>query len=282
MCLPICHDLVVLAMQEPHYGAPGVRELLEAVARERLPCVSIMNMPPLPYLARVPGVDVEACRACYTDPEVWDPMDPALVTLCSPDPQAFRPPDEPDNVLQVTLPTNFKAARLDSEAHTALLRRLEEDIEASRLRVGGEDIELPVKLRVHDSVFVPMAKWSMLLAGNYRCIQPDGIRSIRDAVIGDRDGARAVYEHVTAVCRALGAADEDLVPFDKYAAAAEVLQSPSSVARALDGGAQHVERVDRLVQTIARGLGMPSDAIDAIVELVDGKLEANRAAVATR
>jgi hypothetical protein len=64
---PAGHDLVVLAMQEPHYGSPGVRELLEAVAREGLPCVSIMNMPPLTYLARVPGVDVDACRACYAD-----------------------------------------------------------------------------------------------------------------------------------------------------------------------------------------------------------------------
>ena len=117
---PAGHDLVVLAMQEPHYGAPGVRELLEAVAREGLPCVSIMNMPPLTYLERVPGVDVEACRACYADPDVWDATDPALMTLCSPDPQAFRPPEEPDNVLQVRLATSFKAARFEADAHTAL------------------------------------------------------------------------------------------------------------------------------------------------------------------
>jgi hypothetical protein len=279
---PAGHDLVVLAMQEPQYSAPGVRELLEAVAREGLPCVSVMNMPPLTYLQRVPGVDVEACRDCYAEPEVWDATDPALITLCSPDPQAFRPPEEPDNVLQVRLATNFKAARFESEDHTALLRRLEEDIAASRLQTGGEDLDLPVKLRVHDSVFVPLAKWAMLLAGNYRCIQPDGIRSIRDTVVGDADSARAMYEHVAAVCRALGAAEDDLVPFEKYAAAADALDSPSSVARALDAGAPQVERVDRLVQTIARGVGMPSDEVDAIVELVDGKLEANRAEVASR
>jgi hypothetical protein len=279
---PAGHDLVVLAMQEPQYGAPGVRELLEAVAREGLPCVSIMNMPPLTYLERVPGVDVEACRDCYADPEVWDATDPALMTLCSPDPQAFRPPEEPDNVLQVRLATNFKAARFDAEAHTALLRRLEEDIAASRLHEEGGDIELPVKLRVHDSVFVPLAKWAMLLAGNYRCIQPDGVRSIRDAVVGDADAARAMYEHVAAVCRALGAAADDLVEFEKYAAAAEDLGSPSSVARALDAGAQQVERVDRLVQTIARGVDMPSDELDAIVELVDSKLAVNRAPVVSR
>src|SRR5215510_14927178 len=47
---PADHDLVALAMQEPHYRAPGVRALLEAVAKARVPCLSIMNMPPLTYL----------------------------------------------------------------------------------------------------------------------------------------------------------------------------------------------------------------------------------------
>ena len=55
---------------------------------------------------------------------MWDAFDPALMTLCSPDPQAFRPPEEKVNVLQVRLPTNFKAARFASDAHTAMLRRL--------------------------------------------------------------------------------------------------------------------------------------------------------------
>ena len=75
--------------------------------------------------------------------------------------------------------------------------------------------------------------------------------------------------------RALGATDDDLVPFDKYAAAAELLQSPASVARAIDGGAPRVERVDRLVQAIAASRGMRNDAVDRIVELVDARLEAN-------
>jgi len=69
---PADFDLVALAMQEPQYGSPGVRELLDAVAKSKVPCMSIMNMPPLPYLARVPGVSVDALRRCYTDATVWD------------------------------------------------------------------------------------------------------------------------------------------------------------------------------------------------------------------
>src|SRR3990170_2953559 len=138
---PAEFDLVALAMQEPQYRSSGVRELLDAVAKAKVPCMSIMNMPPLPYLARVPGVDAAACRGCYTDATVWDSFDPALVTLCSPDPQASRPPDEKLNVLQMRLPTNFKSARFPSDAHTAILRRLEADIEAARFDTGAGKIE---------------------------------------------------------------------------------------------------------------------------------------------
>jgi hypothetical protein len=273
---PRRYDLVALAMQEPQYASPGVRELLHAVAMARVPCISIMNMPPLPYLARIPGLNVDALRPCYTDASLWDDFDPALVTLCSPDPQAFRPPDEKLNVLQVSLPTNFKAARFASDAHTSILRDLEAANEASRLETPSGAVALPVKLKVHESLFVPLAKWSMLLTGNNRCVQTDGVRSIRDAVHDDVAASRAVYEWVAEVCRALGASDDDLVPFDKYANAAQGLTKPSSAARALAAGARNIERVDQLVQRVAAQKHLRLEAVDRIVALVDGWLARNR------
>jgi len=273
---PADYDLVALAMQEPQYRSPGVRELMERVAKAGVPCMSIMNMPPLTYLKRIPGVDADACRSSYTDPTVWDSFDPALMTLCSPDPQAFRPPEEKVNVLQVRLPTNFKAARFDSDAHTGILRQLEADIEGARFEVDGSRIELPVKLKVHESVFVPLAKWAMLLAGNYRCVEKDGMRPIKDAVHSNLEESRAVYNWVVELCVSLGASEKDMVPFEKYANAALSLGSPSSAARALAAGAPNIERVDQLVQMIAAQKGMKSEAVDRTVALVDGWLEANR------
>jgi hypothetical protein len=269
---PSEYDLVALAMQEPQYRSAGVRELLDAVAKAKVPCMSIMNMPPLPYLARIPGISTKELRSCYADASVWDSFDPSLMTLCSPDPQAFRPPEEPVNVLQVRLPTNFKSARFPSDAHTAILKKLEADIEASRF----DKIELPVKLKVHDSVFVPLAKWAMLIAGNYRCVTKEGPRAIKDAVHSNINASRATYDWVVNLCLLLGAKESDLVPFDKYAAAAQSLGSPSSAARALYGGAPYIERVDRLVQAIAAQKGLRLPALDEVVGLVDAKLEANR------
>jgi hypothetical protein len=273
---PADFDLIALAMQEPQYRSAGVRELLDEVAKSRVPCMSIMNMPPLPYLARIPGLDVKALRDCYTDASVWDSFDPKTMTLCSPDPQAFRPPEEKVNVLQVRLPTNFKSARFDSDAHTAILRRLEADIEAARFDTGREKIELPVKLKVHDSIYVPLAKWAMLIAGNYRCVLQDTVRPIKEAVHGDLEASRAVYDWVVKLCVSLGASEKDLVPFDKYANAALSLGSPSSAARALAAGAPNIERVDRLVQAIARQKGLRNEVLDRTVALVDGWLERNR------
>jgi hypothetical protein len=198
------------------------------------------------------------------------------MTLCSPDAQAFRPPEEKTNLLQVGLPTNFKAARFASDKHTAMLHGLAADIEAIRYDTGGETIELPVKLKVHESLFVPLAKWNMLLTGNYRCVQKDDMRPIKDAVHGDLELSRSIYGWVGELCLSIGAAEEDLVPFDKYATAALGLLKPSSAARALLAGATNIERTDLLVRSIAARKGMRLDHIDETVALVDQWLAANR------
>jgi hypothetical protein len=279
---PSKFDLVVLGMQEAQYGSPGVKELMGRIAQARVPCLAIMNMPPLPYLKRIPGLSTDSLVECYADPAVWDGFDPALTTLASPDPQAFRPPDQPKNILQVGLPTNFKAARFDGEAPTQMLRNLEADIEAAKFDPGdGGDgangpIEIPVKLKVHDSIFVPLAKWPMLMAGNYRCIRAEDMVSIKDAVHSEIDRSREVYNWVWKLCNGLGADDSDMVPFEKYAKAAEGLGKPSSAARALFGGAAHIERVDCLVRRIARQQGLQLETLNEIVTLVDQRLKTNR------
>jgi hypothetical protein len=236
---PADYDLVGLAMQEPQYRSPGVRELLDAVGKSKVPCMSIMNMPPLPYMRRIPGLDHDLLKPAYTDASVWDSFDPERLTLNSPDPQAIRPPEE------------------------------------------KVKIELPVKLRTYDSIFVPLAKWAMLLAGNYRCVTKDGMRTAQEAVHSDIETSRSVYNFVNDLCVKIGADPKDLVPFEKYAAAAQSLVRPASAARALSNGVPNIERADKLVQLIAKQKGLSHPVIDAGVALVDARLEANRKKAAT-
>ena len=84
------------------------------------------------------------------------------------------------------------------------------------------------------------------------------------------------------LCTSLGANDDDLVPFEKYAKAAEGLGKASSAARALFGGAEHIERVDCLVRRIAGQQGLQFDTLDEIVTLVDERLARNRSAERVR
>lgn len=269
---PDNYDLVALAMQEPQYSFGAVKDLMLRIAQAKVPCLSIMNMPPRPYLSRIASLADADLDACYDDPSVWQGFEPGLVSLCSPDPQAFRPPEEQANFLHVGLPTNFKAALFDSEENNTLLRQLESDIASVTLE--GKDV--PVKLRVYESLFVPMAKWSMLLTGNYRCVMADGVRPIKEAVHSDLEQSTQMYAWVDELAQKLGANPADLVPFEKYAKAAENLLKPSSVARAIDAGSHSIERVDKLVKQVGAELGIQSDAVDQVVATVDGRILQNK------
>jgi len=273
---PEDYDLVCLAMQEPQYSHPTLMDLLGRIAAANVPCMSIMNMTHMPYLKRVPDLDTSGLKPAFLNPEIWDRFDPELVTLCSPDPQAFRPPEEKANVLHVGLPTNFKVSKFEGAAHNAMLETLEADIDAYRLE--GKDV--PVKLRVFDSLFVPFAKWAMLAAGNYRCVTRGEARSIREAVHGNIDQSREIYGFVNDVVERLGADPADMVPFEKYAAAAENLLKPSSAARAVYSGAVNIERVDKLIELVASAVGMSHPALSETVATIDQKLAANQRSAA--
>ncbi len=269
---PEDYDLVCLAMQEPQYSHPTLIDLLSRVAKARVACMSIMNMPPLPYLKRIPGLDCSGLQGAFLNAEIWDEFDPKLMTLCSPDPQAFRPPEEGPNILHVGLPTNFKVSKFDDPKLDAMLAELESGIDA--YRIDGKDV--PVKLRVFDSLYVPFAKWAMLAAGNYRCITRDGPQAIRDAVHGDLAKSKEIYVFVNGLVEKLGADSDDMVPFEKYAAAAQNLLKPSSAARAVFSGSTNIERVDKLIKLTADAVGLSHPAITETVAIVDEKLQENR------
>ena len=57
-------------------------------------------------------------------------------------------------------------------------------------------------------------------------------------------------------------------------------EAADAFAKALANGVPNIERVDRLVQTIARTKGMQLDELDKTVTLVDGWVAKNRAKAA--
>jgi hypothetical protein len=61
------YDMVALAMQEPQYTNHTIRVLMIKIAAANLPCLSIMNMPPLPYLKRIPALANMDLEEAYTN-----------------------------------------------------------------------------------------------------------------------------------------------------------------------------------------------------------------------
>jgi hypothetical protein len=239
------------------------------VAAMQLPCVSLMNVPPLAFLRRLPRVDVEALAGVHASRETWDLFAPDNMTASSPDPQSIRPePGRPELSL-VTLPTNFKVAPFARPEHQRLLEAVAEAIDQSTVERNGVEYHPRVRLRPAASVYVPLSKWPMLIVGNCRCVTEAEPLSIREAVHSDLAASRDLYDWVVRQCLDLGAAGADMVEFDLYAKAALDLSRPSSLARALHAGVRSVERPDRLVSQIARGFGRSNPMLDDIVARID-------------
>ncbi len=262
-------DMVFLAMSEPYFAAPELEDLVARISAANLPVVSISNAPPPAFLKRLQLANAENLRPAYFAWETWSSLNPARVTAASPDAQAVRRDPSKPNELWVTLGSNFKIAPFEFAEDQALLERLAKDISA--VRHNG----LPVKVQFipHASLFAPLAKWPMLVAGNCRCLKPDGsLHSISEAVRGDVVASEAAYEWTMDLVRDLGANDNELVPFRHYAAVAKRLSAPSSFARAVHAGAKQVERCDKIVQLVGQSLGRSLPELDAIAEQVDKAL----------
>ncbi len=255
-------DLVLLAMQEPQLADPAIAGLIAKVAQSRRPCLSIMNLPPAAFLRRL-GIPEAAFESVYTAPSVWDGFDPAKISNTSPDPQALRMEPSKPGELTVTLASNFKAAPFGDPDDQALLASLARDMSRLKVEHKGQPIAPPVRLMAHSSPFIPLAKWPMLVTGNYRCVTQTGSRTIAEAVHSDLGASKAIYGQVAALLGAIGVPETVIVPFEAYAKAAEELVRPSSVARAVDAGAKAVERVDQLVLNLMRAHGITSPEIES-------------------
>lgn len=271
-------DFVLLAMQEPHFAAPAVGALMARIAAERVPFLSLMNLPPPTFLARLGTVPEAALDGVFSAPQAWAGLDPALISVASPDAQALRLDGTRPGVLTVTLASNFKAAPFADKAAQSLLERLARDMSHLHVLSAEQPVRPPVALIAATSLHVPLVKWPMLLAGNCRSVTRAGPRPIADAIHADLPASRALYDAVSDLVLQLGARPADLVPFDTYARAAAQLTRPSSIARALASGAKEVERIDRLVLNLMRHYDRDDAQVAVISALIEARLEANRSA----
>jgi len=236
-----------------------------------------MNLAPPPFLARL-GVDADKLNGVFHSTAVWAKFDPNKITLASPDPQAVRPDHAAPGLLICTLPSNFKAAPFAIAEDQLLLQQLASDMSRVEVVIGDATVRPPVALVASSSLFVPLAKWPMLITGNCRCVLETGVRSIAEAVLTDMEASTALYEQVRQLTLRLGAREQDLVSFQSYAETASRLVRPSSLARALEAGVCNVERIDRLISILFAEHGFAGRLIAPVVEMIETRLKRNRMA----
>lgn len=276
---PEGYDFCVLAMQEPQYSSEEIVELLAKISEANLPVLSIMNMPLPPFFTGALQLDLGELSGVWQSPEIWSGFDSAKFSAASPDPQAMMIDDTQDLVVKVNHSTNIKAAPFENAEAQGMLQQLATSIGDLKVTFNGENHETGVRLIAHHHPLVSMAKWPMLITGNFRCWSSNGVVSIADAVHADLKSSAEIYAWTSAVCRELcvaaGIHDVPLVPFDRYAEAAHSLSLPSSLARGLSNGVPRVERVDKLLRTLAMSFDMQNTILDIIVSDVDRALAEN-------
>jgi len=68
---PEDYDLAGLAMQEPQYFNHTIQILMIKIAEACVTCLSIMNMPPLPYLKRISSLKGAEIGLASSNPAAW-------------------------------------------------------------------------------------------------------------------------------------------------------------------------------------------------------------------
>ena len=273
------YDLCVLAMQEPQFSSPELTQLVAEIGKANIPLLSIMNMPLPIFLKGKVAFSVDELSGVWQSISAWQWLDATRFSAASPDPQAMMIQNSDALSVHVNHAANIKVAPFANTNDQQVLIDLAQSIDGLRVQQNGKMHQLGMRLVAHSNELVSMAKWPMLITGNFRCWTSQGPVSIADAVHSDLDQSRLVYEWVGNLCAGLASEanlpSPPLVSFERYAQAAKSLTLPSSLARGLAAGATRVERVDLLLQGLASQRGMASPQLSIIVDSVNDALKYN-------
>lgn len=264
-------SFVFLAMQEAHYSDKNIKDSLLHVSSKKIPCISIMNIPPSIYLKNLKNFGNNQVNSFYKNHEIWDSFNINYITHCSADPQVYKPYPEKNNFINVRLASNFRIADFKDLDSSKSFQQISKNVNSTRFDNGEKKIRVPINFNIFDSVYVPLGKWPMLIAGNYRCLNQAKLISIKEAVYNNLDETEKIYNDVIKLCKSLGAKNEDLICFDNYKKAAWNLDAPSSVARSAYFGLKNFERVDKLIQFLSIEHDVTIYGLSKIIENFDIK-----------
>lgn len=262
-------SLVFLAMQESQYEDQDLSKILFFIAKNKIPCVSIMNMPPSIYLKNLKIKNYNKTKDFYKNFDIWNYFNLDYFTHCSADPQMYRTNLNEGNIFAVRLASNFRIANFVNAKCAKLIHEISSKVKSSRLIFKDKKIRVPINFNIFDSKYIPLGKWPMLITGNYRCLDNLKLKSIKDAVLENIQESQLIYNDVSNLCCLLGANKNDLISFETYLKVINKLDAPSSVARMASSGTKNFERFDKLIQFLANENKIKIHGLEKIVSNFD-------------
>ena len=251
------YDLVILAVQEPTLSNPKIVEILSFISKNSIPILSIMNIPLLNFLKDIVGIqNIVNSETIYSSLKYSNLLNSKLIINSNPEPQIFS--KDKFNRLNIRLGGVFRCSSLNI-LNKDIILDLTKSIENG----------LPAKIKSYKSSWVSLSKLPMLMTGNYRCLNNFKLKSIYESVHLNTNLSEKIYNQIIEIMKKLGAGREAIIPFKLYLRASVKLDAPSSVCRTIINGKQNVERVDKLVQNIAKSISYNSPEIDEIVYNID-------------
>lgn len=255
------YDCCFLAIAEGQLLNSEIQKFLKKIGEKKIPTVSVMNIPPIKLITQELNIPYDLIARAYNAPMLWDFFDASLIAHASADPQIFKSITNSKSVINVRLASDFKISNFRSVEASKIIKNI------CNLFVNDRN---GVAFREYDSIFVSLSKWSMLVTGNYRCLDNEGqLISIKDAVHADLNLSQDIYNSINSLLKLMGASRADLVPFHLYAKAALMLDAPSSFSRAVHSGVKSVERTDKLINIISKYLGVDNPLLNNVVERND-------------
>ena len=251
------YDLVILAVQEPTLSNLKIVEILSFISKNSIPILSIMNIPLLNFLKDIVGIqNIVNSETIYSSLKYSNLLNSKLIINSNPEPQIFS--KDKFNSLNISLGGVFRCSSLNI-LNKDIILDLTKSIENG----------LPAKIKSYKSSWVSLSKLPMLMTGNYRCLNNFKLKSIYESVHLNTNLSEKIYNQIIEIMKKLGAGREAIIPFKLYLRASVKLDAPSSVCRTIINGKQNVERVDKLVQNIAKSISYNSPEIDEIVHNID-------------
>lgn len=257
--------IVILAMQEDQYKDVKLSSILLEIAQKKIPTISIMNIPPSVYLKNFNLNNIDELDYIYVNNHIWKKFDENFITHSSADPQIYKPNIEKINEIHVRLASNFKISDFKDNKSSKLLEIISNKINNARYLIKEKNTKIPINFNIFKSNFVSISKWPMIITGNYRCLENNKLRSIKEAVNEDLNYSKKIYNDVYELCKKIGAEDKDLINFEKYVKASQNLNAPSSVSRQAYAGGKNFERVDKLVLFFAKKNNIQITGLDEII-----------------